>query len=1499
METPKQISHDKVVSLLESRHLQALKTSEKVGSAGNLNLIAEGDYKKTFDYIEKFTGSKSSLSDPSAQIAMNYGKAVYREAKQNAQDQGMFGAFAGFAAQAVAGEIALGTVAGLGYLLDVQSWGAHVMGGEADWGNWLSDYAEAGKKGIAEAMPIYQDPDNENRTTFQNMMHGDGWWAQNGVSVASSVSILLPVLGWARGVSMLGKGLGMLGAAARLGKAGRIARATVSTVDKVMDVMPMMGKTTKLALDGIHKATVSRIIENQMEATGVFKERYDFYKSKGLDEDAAKAAAGKAAGFTFNANWGAMITDIPQYMLMGSSGAALKSSLTKLKPGWVTNSAILNKTAKLRAGLFQMGSEGAEEAYQFMVAEEGKRVGDIHAGLRDENDSSFGERFKKYTDDSEMWTSALFGALGGGVFSALGPKAEKLSHKLFRKGEAFLTTEDVRLAEEKERFVRTSHNADILASAVESGDTEAIHGAKSNIAFDLASNAVQVNNWEKARVNILQLKNATKEERIAQGIDDNFDDFIADIDVWVKHMDAAAVISEQAQYKYRNGLAQTVARRQFQQYMYNENTPIADNAIIAEKNKVIPNYNMLSKDGNTVVDKIVEIRGKEKQLDQLEQEIKSGRHSDHSIPGLQTQLENGRAYVKQELEGLKAITSVEGAITTIDQLAIDAVEGGSADELVSLSTKRQWLDVSNIHNTEELNYLTSRKGRRDYNDKMERAAQEELSKQKEEKIQRKTEKAKQEVKPEESTNSEFGEKSVFDIKNLNDASLKEVSDAKKGEFFDWNAYANNPEELNMLQKAVADWEELHDENPHVSQQEAEDKASLGEDTDNTDETFNEAEEVSDIELPLDTESTDRDFAADFEAEENAIDEYEEMEIPANPDDFSFYRVSDDRDDMSLSSVANQLAWLSVNNPESDLEPTEANKALSSYLENPANTLEDVDIEFQVNREFIEKFEKENPGSTKYSEMLTAIDGGLMPSDAVIGYLPVKAILKKKGVQIEHDGQKLEMSMHDPDFFFNTDGSPKFPGTSESLATSAILQKKLIIQQMLKGNVVTTSVKYKSNGKINSEYNEDGQLAKKNVLTTLKKSLQRIQLLVGNKTGKYLTHNKQVRLSKFSSARAGAIYTQVETATGAPVPLRLQVSNVSVAEANLLHTLYSDLLTDPELISESLSKGIVEYIKTSNKAEIKALLDIFPDIENVTYDKLLNSLVYQGKSTEKSTAGRLVYYANTSYNGKPMPNTVKFGTENMTKERLNSTDGQKAFIDWVSKNKRRQVDMSRLGDETYKHFLFSNEILTTNVVASKEGHIFVQPVIGFKSKMEVKNRDTVVNNKSSVENVERRSEELGVMLTTFKAITAKDFNWLSAKARASEYTSLEEAAIETLDSKYKTYSSYETFLKEALIWNFEKISEWTEVAKKARNEKEKEAFKNLLDFWKSQVKQYEKELSTLKESDIKVEIPKAVEDIKSIMSTISMFQTGIKTEENKEIVVNLPENEDFEETPCKK
>lgn len=1309
-------SNDEVTKLLASRVKQADAASEKIGAAGGLGLVAEGDFKTTFDYIEKFTGAKSSLSDPTVEIAKNYAKAQYQEAKQKARDQGPLSEFAGFAAQSVVGEIALGTVDGLGYLLDFTHWGDKLMGGEGDWGNWASDYAESGKEWIRKAAPIYQDPDNAGRDTWENMLHGDGWWAENGVSVASSLSILLPVAGWARGLGLAGKGLNALGTAARVGKwGGKVAKA-VSTVDKVLDLMPMLDKTGKLVLEGVHKATVSRLIESQMEATAVFKDRYEAYKESGMSEEEAKQAADRAATFTYKANWAGLLTDLPQYLALGQSGRFLKGTLGAKLPGWVQDSKILTKTKGLRNVGAQMFSEGLEESYQFIVSEEGKRVGDITAGLVDANDTTLGERLTKYSKDSEMWTSALFGALGGGVFTAAGPISQKLINKTFRRGEQFLDENDVRKQEELSRMTRVAADVDLLNKAIQSGDEEAIFAAKGNMSFNLAANAVVANNYDKARAAMAQLKNATPEEKEQYGIDENF---AANIDEHLGYMDAAADILDRAKGKYTYGLAEGIARRQFDQYLYTQQMPKLRNKFDEELRNTIPNIDQVSKDGNNLMEEAIKIKAMEKANSNKEALIKQGKIDPEAVAYWEQSIELGKATIAARQAALNEIIKGSDVLNEYDRQALEAIEGGTADSVVSLATKMQLAEEKNKKTGDELKFYTSREGRRQF-----LAARAEKDKQ--EKIQRAKEAQNSKAKEarEAAANPEAVVKKGKSLKDINikDVAAKVEAGAKFEDFVD------NPEDLLALKKAVADFKIMREQNPNIEKEEAEEDALLGEMEGGV--TFTEEEEVQE-EVLNETEDVETD--ADIDAKETLAEEiasseaHEEIEVPINPREDKNWRVGDDLENPKLARETAQLAWLSSNNPEAK-NVTEANKALSAFLEDPGTNVREYEVEMEVNREYL-LANKSNP---IYKRIMVALSKGEMPTPSDTGDIPMKAKIMKGGVQVIHNGIALEMSLHDPNFFFDSKGRPKYAGVSEVLAQMAIQHKQAILKQILQGNKVTTKLSGKSRGKLNIEIG-----SKKYVAQTLKKKVDKITFLVGSKTGSYVNAKKRPRLVLGASATPGAIYTEIQTANGQPFPLRLEVNNLSTAEATLIHALYVDILSNPELVTANLGDNILKYITESSDPRIKGLNGYLSDIENMTYQDLLSHLVYEGSRTIAKGDYVLTHYINTSYSGKPLPNTVQFGKTKLPVDRLETAEGKEAFITWITTNKRRQIDANRLEDIEYKTYLNDSQVLTTNVAPTATGHLFVQPVITFNTNMKV----SAVTEADNQKELERQKEEI--------------------------------------------------------------------------------------------------------------------------------------------------------------
>jgi len=192
---------------------------------------------------------------------------IYTIADRRAARQGVGEQFVNFLNQAVVGEIAGGTIEGIGYLLDLGSYGKLLDGTEKEFGNWFSDIGKSLRTWSEETTPIYTDPDQAKFAP-----NHWSWWMQNGKSVASTLSLMIPAAGAVRGISAVGKALGAF-----------------------QKISPM----AKWAMTGLSQAAVSRHMENMMEASGVQKEAYQNALDKGMSIPEAEEYAARAASKTY------------------------------------------------------------------------------------------------------------------------------------------------------------------------------------------------------------------------------------------------------------------------------------------------------------------------------------------------------------------------------------------------------------------------------------------------------------------------------------------------------------------------------------------------------------------------------------------------------------------------------------------------------------------------------------------------------------------------------------------------------------------------------------------------------------------------------------------------------------------------------------------------------------------------------------------------------------------------------------------------------------------------------------------------------------------------------------------------------------------------------------------------------------------------------------------------------------------------------------------------
>tara|TARA_R110002050_G_scaffold116946_2_gene233643 strand:- start:19253 stop:36049 length:16797 start_codon:yes stop_codon:yes gene_type:complete len=429
----------------------------------------------------------------------------------------------------IGAEIIGGTVEALGSLVDYPlKW----MGVESD--EYGQDYENAVtrlggwvREEITDYLPIHK------RNPKANLDMGDpAFWWDGAVTIGSTFSLLLPAAGIMRGATMVGKAAkGFAGAQAVRGT-GKVA-----DMFKKAENFLTLGPKQKFLAKATTMGVAMRHMENFREANETYKvaleKNLDFLKKgnnfadflnspdgvKYQDEfggnpgplAAANYLAGNAAGLAYRNNWGNIVFDIAQSALIikgprlfGTRGTGTASHGKKvrdahyasLKGGDTRSMAkkayqnYIRPTAKWAAWSY---SEGVEEQWNYISMQEGIRKGDIMAGNVGWENTDFKgtlsamQRGDRYFDEPELWSSTIFGAMGGGVFTSI-------SNLKNRKAQKALNDAQVSEIAKRAEFIQEAKVK--KDEALERGD---INGAKEQdrlLAMNLGLNAAAAGNVE-------------------------------------------------------------------------------------------------------------------------------------------------------------------------------------------------------------------------------------------------------------------------------------------------------------------------------------------------------------------------------------------------------------------------------------------------------------------------------------------------------------------------------------------------------------------------------------------------------------------------------------------------------------------------------------------------------------------------------------------------------------------------------------------------------------------------------------------------------------------------------------------------------------------------------------------------------------------------------------------------------------------------------------------
>ena len=447
-------------------------------NAGNLN---SGSLTESADRINKirFTGTDLGLTNEEIEKRGKDGFTISTydtEADINsayARRQSAFAKWGNMAVRAGLGEVVLGSLAGVGNILDgFINWGTEDNYYQNPWTKFFTGL----KEDVDEKFKIYREnPDK----SFD--VSDVGWWADNMVSVFTTLSLLIPAGMWAKGASLAGKATGasklLSGASRWTSKA--IAKGLTKTAgatnkaNTTMQILRKAGKIDKTAKGlGEISATAlfSRTGENQMEGQQTYEEVYDSNIAKLNDmddtefnkfitrhgefkgkskEDIANTIAARAAKETFKKDYWMLLMDIPQFYTLGSIwGKTLSRSSTaaeriavknaKAKLAGATEDKLIKNNLKNRIkeyfsyGLTHPTStlvvnelgEGFEEGFQGIQQEKGKEVAERYF-----NPNYTNRTLDSYLSDPSIWEQAFWGWVGGIAF---GPSANLVRNAAHR-----------------------------------------------------------------------------------------------------------------------------------------------------------------------------------------------------------------------------------------------------------------------------------------------------------------------------------------------------------------------------------------------------------------------------------------------------------------------------------------------------------------------------------------------------------------------------------------------------------------------------------------------------------------------------------------------------------------------------------------------------------------------------------------------------------------------------------------------------------------------------------------------------------------------------------------------------------------------------------------------------------------------------------------------------------------------------------------------------------
>lgn len=411
--------------------------------SASIGISGEKSYNLNKYKLEKYTPYNVYVNPIQTEEELN---------KERAQNQSALEQTGRMLGQMVGSEIILGSLRGFSDIFDAA---IELIGGASDYTNPLSQVLEEAQNDVRERLEIYRENPNDTWDIADY-----GWWTNNAVSIASTLSLAIPGGGYVKGLGLLAKSMG----------ASKKLRAGLSLISKHPNLRTKQLESI-LGL-GAH-AGLMRTAEGYIEARDTYTQVKDEISNKlakmspnekaelikrnpsfeGLtDEEIAAKAAGDSADDVFKDDYWLMLLDAWQLKSLRNLGKGFKNITTTASIREAQRKsidALVNRTTAPSKGLKNyfnnldassfkvIGvelSEGFEEGYQYVQQQEGI---DKARKIIEPNYKARG--YAEYIADPHMWEQAFWGWMGGVAFQGLGSAAQGIAAKYISKNEDLLT----------------------------------------------------------------------------------------------------------------------------------------------------------------------------------------------------------------------------------------------------------------------------------------------------------------------------------------------------------------------------------------------------------------------------------------------------------------------------------------------------------------------------------------------------------------------------------------------------------------------------------------------------------------------------------------------------------------------------------------------------------------------------------------------------------------------------------------------------------------------------------------------------------------------------------------------------------------------------------------------------------------------------------------------------------------------------------------------------